>query len=423
MAVLKTEGGDKYPAGAYAYTPDTGKPFGWKLRLWQSPTLKETARQVGLAIAALGKGFRGEKVQIPPADLAAVKAKVRAAWKRVNPKKDVKEMPPAIKESVEVGELLTEFIDHRGVTLQVDRDKSVIEGVKLLGLRSANGREYPKETIVRATALYEGARVNVDHPEVTTKPRNYRDRIGTIHNPHFDGQRNTGGLFGDFHFNPKHPLADQMLWDAENAPENLGFSHNVQARTGRHKGQVIVEEILKVQSVDLVADPATTRGLFESSHESEEEIHEMDVSELTIEMLQEQRPDLVTVIREAVETKAVEAKQLQEAEAKLTAANKQLTDKAVGLEKENETLKASAALAAHKSEVDALLGEAKLPDAAMSDGFRKQLDGVADLAAAKVLVGDRQKLVESFKQGPKSTEQGQTGTTPKTSADFVSAIT
>ncbi|MGO9597438.1 MAG: hypothetical protein ACLP7Q_05395, partial [Isosphaeraceae bacterium] len=53
--------------------------------------------------------------------------------------------------------------------------------------------------------------------------------------------------------------------DAEHAAENVGFSHNVEARTSRRGDRVVVEAILRVQSVDLVADPATTRGLFESA--------------------------------------------------------------------------------------------------------------------------------------------------------------
>ncbi|MBQ1278352.1 MAG: hypothetical protein IIY07_06875, partial [Thermoguttaceae bacterium] len=72
------------------------------------------------------------------------------------------------------------------------------------------------------------------------------------------------GLYGDFHFNPKHPLAEQMLWDAEKAPENFGFSHNVEAVVRLENGAQIVDKIVRVRSVDLVADPATTSGLFES---------------------------------------------------------------------------------------------------------------------------------------------------------------
>jgi len=72
-----------------------------------------------------------------------------------------------------------------------------------------------------------------------------------------------GGLFGDLFYNPKHPLAEQLLWDAEHAPHNVGLSHNVLARTTRRGKTVAVTEIVSVLSVDLVADPATTRGLFE----------------------------------------------------------------------------------------------------------------------------------------------------------------
>ncbi len=96
---MKTEGGVEFPAAAYAYTPDKSKPSEWKLRLWESPEAKETAKQVGMAVAAIGPGFRGQKVQIPEADLPGVKAKVRAAWKKVNPDKSADEMPPIIKSA------------------------------------------------------------------------------------------------------------------------------------------------------------------------------------------------------------------------------------------------------------------------------------------------------------------------------------
>ncbi len=71
------------------------------------------------------------------------------------------------------------------------------------------------------------------------------------------------GLFGDLLYNPKHALAEQLAWDAEHLPGNVGLSHNVLARTSTEGSQTIVEAILQVFSVDLVADPATTSGLFE----------------------------------------------------------------------------------------------------------------------------------------------------------------
>jgi hypothetical protein len=162
-----------------------------------------------------------------------------------------------------MNETLLEFCDSRGVQVRVDRSAGVIRGVKILGLRSRNGREYLPEALGRAAALYDGAKVNVNHPKGSAAaPRDYQDRIGIVRGVEV---RPGEGLFGDLHFNPKHALAEQLIWDAEHAPENVGFSHNVQARTSRRDDLLVVEEITRVQSVDLVADPATTRGLYEGA--------------------------------------------------------------------------------------------------------------------------------------------------------------
>jgi len=166
-------------------------------------------------------------------------------------------------------ETLQEYVDCRGVAMRVDAAGGIIRGVKILGLRSRNGREYLPEALADAARLYEDAKVNVNHPKGNPAgPRDYQDRIGAIRNVVV---RPSEGLFADLHFNPKHALAEQLAWDAEHAPQNVGFSHNVLARTARRGEQVVVEAITQVQSVDLVADPATTRGLFESSRELLEE--------------------------------------------------------------------------------------------------------------------------------------------------------
>ena len=150
---------------------------------------------------------------------------------------------------------------------KLDRVTSVIHGVKILGLRSKNNRDYTRDCVARAAELYEAVAVNVDHPQQGRElaSRSYTDRIGTLR-----AVREAEGLVADLHVNPHHPLASQLFWDAENSPQSVGLSHNVQARTSRGRnGRVIVEEILKVHSVDLVADPATTTSLFESTDERE----------------------------------------------------------------------------------------------------------------------------------------------------------
>lgn len=160
-------------------------------------------------------------------------------------------------------EALQEYADSRGVDVRVDRAGGVLRGVKLIGLESLNGRRYRPEALSAAIGLYEGAKVNVNHSkEGPLAPRDYRDRLGVVRQVEF---RAGEGLFGNLHFNPKHALAEQLAWDAQHNPRNVGFSHNVTARLSRDGAQTVVEAITQVHSVDLVADPAATQGLFEQA--------------------------------------------------------------------------------------------------------------------------------------------------------------
>ncbi len=160
-----------------------------------------------------------------------------------------------------MSERLVEYF-RAGNVPRIDRESGVLYGVKILGTASRNRRSYPVATLRGAVPLYENAKVNLDHPDGgPLEPRRYTDRFGVVRNVVL---REDEGLFADFHFNPRHPIAEQLLWDAEHAPENVGFSHNVEAVVERSDGEAVVREILSVRSVDLVADPATTSGLFES---------------------------------------------------------------------------------------------------------------------------------------------------------------
>lgn len=149
------------------------------------------------------------------------------------------------------------------VNSRVDKANGIIRGVKLLGMSSRNGRTYSREAIRNAKQLYEGAKVNLNHPKGSaTQPRDYQDRIGHIENVRFS--ESTGELFGDFFYNKNHPIAPQLEYDAEHAPHRLGFSHNSMGKSAQRNGKTIIEAITRVVSVDLVADPATTSSLFES---------------------------------------------------------------------------------------------------------------------------------------------------------------
>jgi hypothetical protein len=172
--------------------------------------------------------------------------------------------PADILESIEGGEHidLRESVCCEGLELKVDRKAGLIRGVKVLGERSMNegGRTYTPACRKGAIRLLEGMKVNVDHVEPGSR-RSYHDRNGFLCGLHESGD----GVYGNYRYNPKHPLTEQLLWDAENAPGNVGFSIDARGikRMDQH-GKILIESLELVRSVDLVADPATAVGLFES---------------------------------------------------------------------------------------------------------------------------------------------------------------
>lgn len=93
----KTEDGVAYPPSDFAYVPDREKPSTWKLRLTSEPGGSPDPQIVGAAAAALGPGFRGNRVQIPREDRPAVIRRVRAAWLKANRDKDREQMPDVLK--------------------------------------------------------------------------------------------------------------------------------------------------------------------------------------------------------------------------------------------------------------------------------------------------------------------------------------
>lgn len=96
MAVEK----DGVPASGWAYVPDPEKTSTWKLNI-------SDATHVSGAVAALGKGFRGNKVEIPEEDLPAVKRKVKAAYKKFHPDLDM----PEVLKAADLAEAFSLFLE------------------------------------------------------------------------------------------------------------------------------------------------------------------------------------------------------------------------------------------------------------------------------------------------------------------------
>ena len=356
---------------------------------------------------------------------------------------------------------IQEFVHSRDAALVVDRAAAVIRGVKILGLDSQNGRSYLPAALAAAVPLYEGAKVNVNHAKGhPTAPRDYQDRIGRLRGVH---ARAGAGLFGDLHLNPRHALAEQLLWDAAHAPENVGFSHNVQARTAQREGRTVVESIVAVHSVDLVADPATTRGLFETRLNDSSQCGGATVvgrgllgetmvdgadacggtavsaalrrplADCTLAELRAARPDLaLLLLTEEHDARLAVQAQLAESAARLAEVEARLA--------EHESREA---LDQRRRQAVSLLEEFGLPDPESGDpaasrlvdpAFMESLLAAPDERAQRALVTERARLVAEVRRfvggakgaQPRSREQQSIATStqsPRGGREFVRAIT
>ena len=106
---------------------------------------------------------------------------------------------------------------------------------------------------------------------------------------------------------------------------------------------------------------------------------------MTLEELKTQHPQLVAAILSEV-TSAEEVKAIKELIAQLTG-----TIKAKDTELDN--LKTAQKIGEHKALVAAKLAEAKLPERAVSEQFKKLLEEAKDEAAVDALIKDRKELV------------------------------
>lgn len=144
---------------------------------------------------------------------------------------------------------------------RIDREAGIIYGLAILGPESANGRRYSEAAMRSALGLYEGRPSNANHVRGTDDPNVY-DRLGIWYKPRLEN----GQIKGDFHYAKTHPLAERLLEAAERPDlHNLfGFSHDALGSEKPGSNGSIIESIDRVHYVDLVADPATVKGVWES---------------------------------------------------------------------------------------------------------------------------------------------------------------
>lgn len=144
----------------------------------------------------------------------------------------------------------------------VDRTKGIIRGVKILGPESRNGRTYSTCAMSQVAKLAEGASVHINHDKNSPTDPPLESKFGALRNVRLERD----GVRGDLHCNMSHPMWEQIAEAAEKFPTNFGLSINANGSVNRDRdGRPVVDDVDRLNSVDLVSSPATNSGLFEST--------------------------------------------------------------------------------------------------------------------------------------------------------------
>jgi len=86
-----------FPHSAFAYVPNRDQPAQWMFRLWENPEKKATKKQVSAAVVE----YAEKKGSLPRVAIPKVRARLLAAWRKVNPGAGIPEVLTAFSEEDE----------------------------------------------------------------------------------------------------------------------------------------------------------------------------------------------------------------------------------------------------------------------------------------------------------------------------------
>lgn len=160
------------------------------------------------------------------------------------------------------------------------RDALTIKNAVMINQRSSNGvggRRYSDAALKKIASLAEGLPGYLNHVPASEafKPRDVRDIAVRWHNVRFDPSAHR--VVGDMHVMPHH--ADLVFGLAERFGDHVGNSLVSKGAVRQEASGEVVDDILQCRSCDIVSDPATTRGLFESGNSDPTPLSIMDLAE------------------------------------------------------------------------------------------------------------------------------------------------
>ncbi|MCX5888069.1 MAG: hypothetical protein NTY36_01290 [Deltaproteobacteria bacterium] len=323
----KKVGDQELPAKCFAFVGDPQDPESWKLLYLQADGSPDETHLADAAAALSEGGFRGQKVDLPAAALAGVKAKLRAAYQKMG---KTAEMPAQLREAEGAQAGKPVLLPGRMIDAGDDQGYEWLVSLISAGL-AKSGTFYPPEVLREAAPLFEGVRAfkRSDDDHLKEKGASVENIVGWHDQVQFQ-EADGGRLVSHFHVAGDAPwLAVKMrqAWN-QGKTDLLGFSIVADGRASlrRQDGRMVryAEAITKVDAVDPVLN-ASAGGqiirMIQADGAGTGGKDEMEFIERMIKMIEAERPELLqgkdqanlkeeevmTLFREAMKTKVPEA--------------------------------------------------------------------------------------------------------------------
>ena len=178
----------------------------------------------------------------------------------------------------------------------VDREANVVRRVCIMRPESRNNRVYSEKAMSSIRRLSEGAKSFLDHGDLISGGQSVLKLLGAFSNP----RKENGVIYADLKV-LKESAGRELFFDiCENHPSLAGFSIAGRGRFADQpdaEGREQVENVEILRSIDFVAEPAVTIGVFESQNDegSQEDIENLKLENLE---LKKQLEDLRDQIRQ-----------------------------------------------------------------------------------------------------------------------------
>jgi len=265
------------------------------------------------------------------------------------------------------------------------------------GLNVGGHRFYPMDVLAASVAMYEGVKMYMNHAtweeEMDRPEGDLYKWVGVLENVSVADD----GLVGEAKIIDPEFLEKVRLLEGQGHLNKLGVSHNIigTVREDDVDGIItlVVDEIVKVRSVDFVTEPgAGGRAVaLESAADTD------DVTLIGLERLRERRPDLVGALTNEIERTFADMATVEELEKRIAAQESATADALKRADEAEKKLKE----AEDKAEADklqaekfGLIAESELPDVSKAR-FKKLYADVGTVDGLKEAIEEEKKYLES----------------------------